>query len=147
MSYQILQNQYVQVIQVKYCSQKNIIFVLRRTVYIFFLKIVLVNVLTLNNILSLFYTMPLVRSKYVSSVVKIYICFVVNIRNDQTIFHYVQVSCHNILTKTEDSMSFIVNILILQHSNDKSNFNIINGGGNVVTFINEGKLVRDSSVV
>ena len=35
------------------------------------------SVLTLNNILSLFYNMPLVRSNYVSSVVKIYICFVV----------------------------------------------------------------------
>ena len=69
------------------------------------------------NILSLFYTMQLVRSKYVSSVVKIYICFVVKIRNDYTIFHYVQVNCHNIPTKTEDSMSFIVNIFNIQTTN------------------------------
>lgn len=74
-------------------------------------------VLTLINILSLFYNMPFVRSKYVSSVVKIHICFVVKIRNDYTIFHYVQVNCHNILTKTEDSMAFIVNIFNNQTTN------------------------------
>ena len=79
----------------------------------------ILSVLTLNDILSLFNTMSLVRSNYVSSEVKIcmYICFVVNIRNEYTIFPYVQVNRHNILTRTEDSMSFIVNIFNIQTTN------------------------------
>ena len=79
----------------------------------------ILSVLTLNDILSLFNTMSLVRSNYVSSEVKIcmYICFVVKIRNEYTIFPYVQVNRHNILTRTEDSMSFIVNIFNIQTTN------------------------------
>jgi hypothetical protein len=78
----------------------------------------ILSVLTLNDILSLFNTMSLVRSNYVSSEVKIcmYICFVVNIRNEYAMFPYVQVNRHNILTRTEDSMSFIVNIFNIQTS-------------------------------
>lgn len=74
----------------------------------------ILSVSTIYNVMSLFYNMPLVRSKYVSSVVKIYICCVQKICNDYTIFHCVQVICYNILTKTEDSISFIVSIFNIQ---------------------------------